>query len=157
MFSRKALSNYYNKVINNCHVFFGIVMSVVAEIQHLWFVLPRVWYCTMKWSKCLKLTDRFVKQSPHTLYLTWKSWTIEVFTLQKKLRELFTCVLSWLPFAVTEWISIKATKWCCNKKLTNTTNFFQVNTCKEFHAPSWGFLASCGEDFWLLSFQSSCG
>ena len=58
MFSRKALSNYCSKVINNCHVFFGIVISIVAEIQRLWFVLPRVWYCTMKWSKwskCSKL------------------------------------------------------------------------------------------------------
>ena len=90
-------------------------------------------------------TDRFVKQTPHTLYLTLEKlndWSVHFAEKAEKAvrfpRQLFTCVLSWLPFAATEWISIKATKWCCNKKLTNTTKFFQVNTCKEFHAPSWG-------------------
>ena len=78
-------------------------------------------------------TDRFVKQTPHTLYLTLEKlndWSVHFAEKSEKAvrfpRQLFTSVLSWLPFAATEWISINATKRCCNKKATNTTNFFQV-------------------------------
>ena len=89
-------------------------------------------------------TDRFVKQTPHTLYLTLEKLTdCSVHFAQKAEkavhfpRQLFTCLHSWLPFAATEWISINATKRCCHKKATNTTNFFEVNTYKELHAPSF--------------------
>ena len=138
------------------------MISVVAEIQRLWFVLPRLWYCTMKWSKCSKLQIVLLNNRLTRFIYLWKSWTIEVFALQKKQRKLFAfsgnfllCVLAWLPSAATEWISVKATKWC-KKKATNTTNFFQVNTYQEFCSfLRWRFLISFVSKFLQVNHKGS--
>ena len=110
-------------------------------------------------------TDRFIKQTPHTLYLTLEKlndWSVHFAEKSEKAvrfpRQLFTCVLSWLPFAATEWISINATKRCCHKKATSflrwrfltsfVSKFLRVNhkgsaKIRHFHF-LWWLACSCG-------------
>ena len=158
------------KVINNCHVFFGIVISVVAEIQRLWFVLPRLWYCTMKWSKCSKLQIVLLNNRLTRFIYLWKSWTFEVFTLQKKQRKLFafcreSCSLSQATFYLHDNLLLPQSELVSRlqndvtkRRQTPQTSFrlTLINNFVRLLEACGNFVASCGEDFWLLSFQSSC-
>ena len=98
-----------------------------------------LYYEMIQMIEMFETTDRFVNQMPHTLYLTLEklnNWSVHFAAKAEKavhfLRELFTCVLL-VP--QSELYQQKQKK---NKKATNTTNFFQVNTYKELHAPCWG-------------------
>ena len=84
-------------------------------------------------------TDRFVKQTPHTLYVTLEKlndWSVHFAEKAEKAvrfpRQLFTCGLSWLPFAATEWISITVQNGVATKRRQTLQTSFGLTLVKNF-------------------------
>ena len=140
----------------------------MAEIQRLWFVLPRLWYCTMKWSKwskCSKLQIVLLNNRLTRFIYLWKSWTIEVFTLQKKQRKLFAFSGNFLLVSLHDYLLLPQSELVSRlqndvtKRRQTPQTSFRLTLIKNFvrlFEACGNLVASCGEDFWLLSFQSSC-
>ena len=102
-------------------------------------------------------TDRFVKETPHTLYLTLEKLTIEVFTLQKKQRKLFALSGNFLCVSLhdyhllphSELVSTQRNGVVTKRRQTPQTSF-RLTLIKNFMPllkACGNFLASCCEDF----------
>ena len=90
-------------------------------------------------------TDLFVKQMPHTLYLTLEKlndWSVHFAEKAEKAvrfpRLLFTCVLSWLPFAATEWTTLQ--NGVVTKRRQTLQTSFRLTLIKNFML----LLEACG-------------
>ena len=106
----------------------------------------------------------FYNRLTRFIYL-WKSWTIEVFTLHKKQRKLFAFSGNVLLVSLHDYLLLPQSELVSRlqndvtKRRQTPQTSFRLTLIKNFVRlleACGNFVASCGEDFWLLSFQSSC-
>ena len=119
-------------------------------------------------------TDRFVKQSPHTLYLPLEKlndWSVHFAEKAEKAvrflqRKLFAFSGNFLLVSLHDYLLLPQSELVSRlqndvtKRRQTPQTSFRLTLIKNFVRlleACGNFLASCGEDFWLLSFQSSCG